>query len=129
MAHQDMRDAATDPSAPPPPLLRGWMLTATDDRVLLSLRPPFLVVPAPGLPDGVQLRVRAAPEGNAAEASGDPFFFLSASGWLSCVFPFGLDALLWFGGALGLWTNSTKLHLGFMTITIVMGLVLGYMTV
>ena len=45
------------------------MLTATDDRVLLSLRPPFLVVPAPGLPDGVQLRVRAAPEGNAAEAS------------------------------------------------------------
>lgn len=69
MAHQDQRDAATDPSAPPPPLLRGWMLTATDDRVLLSLRPPFLVVPAPGLPDGVQLRVRAAPEGNAAEAS------------------------------------------------------------
>lgn len=62
MAHQD-RD---DPAAP---LLRGWMLTATDDRVLLSVRPAFLVVPAPGLPDGVQLRVRAAPEGTAAEAS------------------------------------------------------------
>lgn len=43
------------------------MLTATDDRVLLTVRPAFLVVPAPGLPDGVQLRVRAAPEGTAAE--------------------------------------------------------------
>ncbi|CAM9795118.1 unnamed protein product, partial [Ectocarpus sp. 4 AP-2014] len=60
MAHQD-RD---DPASPP---LRGWMLTATDDRVLLSVKPTFLVVPAPGLPDGVQLRVRAAPEGTAAE--------------------------------------------------------------
>ncbi|CAM9939967.1 unnamed protein product [Scytosiphon promiscuus] len=60
MAHQDRDDSA----APP---LRGWMLTATDDRVLLSVKPAFLVVPAPGLPDGVQLRVRAAPEGTAAE--------------------------------------------------------------
>ncbi|CAM9980422.1 unnamed protein product, partial [Ectocarpus fasciculatus] len=60
MAHQD-RD---DPASPP---LRGWMLTATDDRVLLSVKPAFLVVPAPGLPEGVQLRVRAAPEGTAAE--------------------------------------------------------------
>lgn len=40
---------------------------ATDDRVLLSLKPVFLVAPAPGLPDGVQLRVRAAPEATAAE--------------------------------------------------------------
>eukprot|EP00903_Cladosiphon_okamuranus_P008211 g7904.t1 len=67
MAHQDQRDVAIDPSSPPPPLLQGWMLTATDDRVLLSLRPPFLVVPAAGLPEGVQLRVRSAPEGNADE--------------------------------------------------------------
>lgn len=45
------------------------MLTATDDRVLLSVKPAFLVVPAPGLPEGVQLRVRAAPEGTAAQVS------------------------------------------------------------
>ncbi len=70
MAHQDHDPPDADPGGPAAaPLLRGWMLTATDDRVLLSVRPAFLVVPAPGLPDGVQLRVRAAPEGTAAEVS------------------------------------------------------------
>lgn len=62
MVHQDLNDLSSPP-------IRGWMLMATDDRVLLTLRPPFLVTPAPGLPDGVQLRVRAAPEGTASEAS------------------------------------------------------------
>lgn len=60
MVYQDPED----PSSPP---LRGWMLRATDTVVLLVVRPVCLVVPAPGLPDGVQLRVRAGAEGTAAE--------------------------------------------------------------
>lgn len=59
--------AYRDPDDPSAPTVRGWMLTSTDDHVLLTVKPSFLVVPSDGLPDGVQLRVRAGPDAGAAE--------------------------------------------------------------
>ncbi|CAM9349890.1 unnamed protein product, partial [Sphacelaria rigidula] len=53
-----------DPSAP---TVQGWMLTSTDSHVLLTVKPSFLAVPSDGLPEGVQLRVRAGPDAGAAE--------------------------------------------------------------
>lgn len=53
-----------DPSAP---TIQGWMLTSTDSHVLLTVKPSFFAVPADGLPEGVQLRVRAGPDASAAE--------------------------------------------------------------
>lgn len=59
--------AYRDPDDLSAPTVRGWMLTSTDDHVLLTVRPSYLAVPADGLPEGVQLRVRAGADASAAE--------------------------------------------------------------
>lgn len=62
MVHRDKDD-------PFSPQLQGWMLLMTDDRVLLTLKPPLLLIPAEGLPENAQFTIRAAPETHAPEAS------------------------------------------------------------
>lgn len=62
MVHRDKDD-------PSSPQLQGWMLLMTDDRVLLTLKPPLLIIPADGLPENAQFTIRAAPGTQAPEAS------------------------------------------------------------